>query len=64
MCQRKKLTELIRFQTMYAMEKGLGGVMFWTMDTDDFRGACYNMSYPLINTSKQVINDFTRANRK
>lgn len=43
---------------MYAMAKGLGGVMFWTMDTDDFRGNCYNVSYPLINTSKNVINDF------
>lgn len=49
---------------MYALEKGLGGVMFWTIDTDDFRGGCYNISYPLINTSKRIINDYSKQYKK
>ncbi|CRK99605.1 CLUMA_CG012917, isoform A [Clunio marinus] len=53
--------ETVYQKTMFAMEKGLGGVMFWTIDTDDFRGNCYNMSYPLINTSKKLINDYTKS---
>lgn len=51
-------------QTLFALSKGLGGVMFWTIDTDDFRGSCYNISYPLINTAKNVIKEFARATRK
>lgn len=60
-CDRPSINCVCCLQTIYAMEKGLGGVMFWTIDTDDFRGSCYNISYPMINTAKKVINDYSRA---
>ncbi|KAG8175070.1 hypothetical protein JTE90_006942 [Oedothorax gibbosus] len=34
----------------YVIEKGLGGVMLWSIDTDDFTGYCYGKKYYLLNT--------------
>ncbi|CAO1394801.1 unnamed protein product [Diamesa hyperborea] len=50
--------ETVYQKTAFAMERGLGGVMFWTMDTDDFRGSCYNIKYPLINTASKFLIDY------
>lgn len=42
------------FQVDYAISKNLGGVMIWTIDTDDFVGNYSNMvPYPIIS---QVYN--------
>lgn len=35
-------------KSQYAKQKGLAGVMFWSIDTDDFIGDCYGQSYPLL----------------
>lgn len=34
--------------------------MFWTLDTDDFRGDCYKLAFPLVTTSKKLINDYQK----
>ena len=38
----------IRVKTEYAWDEGLAGVMTWSIDTDDFRGACNGPKFPLL----------------
>lgn len=33
----------------------LGGIMFWSIDNDDFRGSCHNRPYPLIEAGKEAL---------
>lgn len=40
---------------MYAKTKGMGGIMFWTIDTDDFRSSCYDAPYPLLTTGRRLF---------
>lgn len=42
-------------QAEYVNEKGLGGIMFWSIDNDDFRGKCHNRPYPLIEAAKEAL---------
>ena len=37
------------------MAWGLGGVMTWSIETDDFRGNCGGESFPLIRTMRRVV---------
>lgn len=39
----------------YVVENNLGGIMFWSIDNDDFRGHCYNKPYPLIEAAKEAL---------
>ena len=36
-------------------EEGLGGIMFWTIDNDDFRAACSLRPFPLIESAKEAL---------
>ncbi|XP_053687181.1 probable chitinase 2 [Sabethes cyaneus] len=47
--------ETVAEKTQYAKDKGLGGVMFWTVDTDDFHGDCYNEAYPLLLAANKIF---------
>jgi chitinase len=50
----------------YVKDNHLGGVMFWTIDTDDFHGNCYNLAYPLVLSANNVFgynNSVDRAQR-
>lgn len=33
----------------------LGGIMFWSIDNDDFRGSCHDKPYPLIEAGKEAL---------
>ncbi|OAD52209.1 Acidic mammalian chitinase, partial [Eufriesea mexicana] len=56
--------EMVRLKAKYANEKKLGGIMFWTIDNDDFRGKCHGRPYPLIETAKEtLLTDSSTSNR-
>jgi len=42
-------------KAFYVAEEGLGGIMFWTIDNDDFRGVCSKTAYPLIESAKEAM---------
>ena len=42
-------------QVQYAVENNFGGVMFWSLDLDDFTGRyCHQGKYPLLSKVKNV----------
>lgn len=47
----------LALKTQYAKSMGLGGVMMWSIETDDFHGKCHGEKYPLLNTIKRVLNN-------
>lgn len=47
--------DIVRKKSKYVAEKGLGGIMFWSIDNDDFRGVCHNKAYPLIEAGKEAL---------
>lgn len=42
-------------KAFYVAEEELGGIMFWTIDNDDFRGICSKTPYPLIESAKEAM---------
>ncbi|KAL1448157.1 hypothetical protein WDU94_003666 [Cyamophila willieti] len=47
--------DIITFWAMYVNEKNLGGIMFWSIDNDDFRGTCHGRPYPIIEAAKEAL---------
>lgn len=46
---------MVRKKAQYVVEQGLGGIMFWAIDNDDFRGTCHGKPYPLIEAAKESM---------
>ncbi|XP_063989735.1 mucin-2 isoform X3 [Diachasmimorpha longicaudata] len=46
---------IVRVKAFYVKEKKLGGIMFWSIDNDDFRGKCHGRPYPLIEAAKEAL---------
>jgi chitinase len=46
---------IARKKAAYVAENGLGGIMFWSIDNDDFRGTCHGKPYPIIEAAKEAL---------
>ncbi|XP_019757751.2 serine-rich adhesin for platelets [Dendroctonus ponderosae] len=46
---------IVRKKAEYVAENSLGGIMFWAIDNDDFRGNCHGKPYPLIEAGKEAL---------
>ncbi|KAJ8915748.1 hypothetical protein NQ315_004560 [Exocentrus adspersus] len=46
---------IVRKKSEYVVENELGGIMFWAIDNDDFRGNCHGKPYPLIEAAKEAL---------
>ncbi|XP_055385952.1 probable chitinase 10 isoform X2 [Condylostylus longicornis] len=46
---------MVKTKAEYVADMGLGGVMFWTVDQDDFRGICGTGPNILIQTAKTAL---------
>ncbi len=48
----------LEIKVNYAKRMGLGGIMFWALDLDDFTGNfCNKGKYPLINAAVNALNN-------
>lgn len=47
--------ESVAARVQYAMEMGLGGAMFWSIETDDFRGLHSSETFPLLKTARRGL---------
>ncbi|XP_056648990.1 mucin-2-like [Diorhabda sublineata] len=47
--------EIVKRKAEYVAEHNLGGIMFWSIDNDDFRGKCHNKPYPLIEAGRAAL---------
>ncbi len=45
----------VQDKAIFVSEEELGGVMFWTIDNDDFRGVCDDRPFPLIEAAKEAL---------
>jgi hypothetical protein len=49
----------VLFQLKFLKHKGLRGAAIWSLNTDDFKGLCYNKKYPLISFIKKNLNSLS-----
>ncbi|KAF5292852.1 hypothetical protein FQR65_LT11104 [Abscondita terminalis] len=47
--------DIVRKKSEFVVERNLGGIMFWSIDNDDFRGSCHDKPYPLIEAAKEAL---------
>ncbi|XP_054269944.1 mucin-2 isoform X2 [Macrosteles quadrilineatus] len=47
--------DIAKKKSQYVNDQSLGGIMFWSIDNDDFRGKCHDRAYPLIEAAKEAL---------
>lgn len=45
----------VQKKTEYVIKQKLGGIMFWSLDNDDFRGICHEKEYPLVEAGREIL---------
>ncbi|XP_017962072.1 chitinase-3-like protein 1 [Drosophila navojoa] len=48
-------TNSLRLKAQYAMDHKLGGIMIWSLESDDFHGSCGGESFPLLRNINRVL---------
>ena len=51
----------VRLKADLAFEKKLGGVMVWSIETDDFTGACDGTKYPLLKSLNNALSSSNKG---
>ena len=51
----------VRLKANFAFEKKLGGVMVWSIETDDFKGLCNAGKFPLLQTLNNALSLNTKG---
>lgn len=57
----KSVLQVYILQMDYLQEMGLGGVMVWSLDLDDFKGVC-GPPYPLVRSVRAALSAGTQQN--
>ena len=47
----------LALKAQFAKSMGLGGLMMWSLETDDFQGRCHGEKYPLLKSIRRVLDD-------
>ncbi|XP_069181984.1 uncharacterized protein [Procambarus clarkii] len=47
--------KIVARKAEYVREHNLGGIMYWSLDNDDFRGICNGEQYPLVEAGKKAL---------
>lgn len=47
-----------KVKTQWLRQAGLGGVMIWSVDMDDFSGSCLGSKFPLITAAKDELKGY------
>uniref|UniRef100_A0A6P4FPT3 chitinase n=1 Tax=Drosophila rhopaloa TaxID=1041015 RepID=A0A6P4FPT3_DRORH len=48
-------TRSLSLKAQYVMDHHLGGIMIWSLESDDFRGTCGQQRYPLLHEINRVL---------
>lgn len=54
--------ESIKTKATYALQQNLGGIMIWSIETDDFKGTCSGTKFPLLVAINSVLGSRDNGN--
>ncbi|XP_018912124.1 chitinase-3-like protein 2 isoform X2 [Bemisia tabaci] len=49
--------ESLGYKASYVTENGLGGIMVWALNLDDYDGTCSNKPFPLVRRLNETLSD-------